>query len=176
MPGATFLEGDVVDLCTVEEEDLDFVVEAINDPTVRVPLGIAEPRNRKQHQEWFEEEVSSDDSLVFLIVADDEAVGVINANWMSERHGHTVLACWLSADAHGEGYGTDATETLVDYLFEERRMAAVRAEAFAFNEKSNALLQSIGMEHVGTLPEWVFVKGERHDSNIYVVTADEWWS
>ncbi|WP_435333155.1 GNAT family N-acetyltransferase [Haloarchaeobius sp. TZWWS8] len=174
MPGATFLRGDSVDLCTIEEEDIEFVVEAINEPSVRIPLGIAEPRNEKQHEEWFEEHVSKDENLNLLIVADDEPVGIINSNWMNERHGHAVLSAWLAADAHGQGYGADATKTMISYLFDERRMETVRAEAFAFNEASNALLRSIGMEHVGTLPNWAFVNGEHHDSNIYAVTASEW--
>ncbi|WP_439026763.1 GNAT family N-acetyltransferase [Haloarchaeobius sp. DT45] len=175
MPGATFLSGDVVDLCNMEEEDIEFVTENVNDPDVRVPLGIGQPRNEKQHEEWFEEEVSSDDDLTLLVVADDEPVGVIRSNWMNERHGHAILSCWLAADAHSQGYGKDATRTLIDYLFEERRMETVRAEAFEFNEPSNALLESIGMRHVGTLPNWAFVGGEHHDSNIYAVTAEQWW-
>ncbi|WP_435318730.1 GNAT family N-acetyltransferase [Haloarchaeobius sp. TZWSO28] len=177
MPGATFLSGDSVDLCTMEEEDIEFVTEGVNDPDVRVPLGIAQPRNETQHEEWFEEEVSSEDDLTLLIVPrnDDEAVGVIRSSWMNERHGHAMLSCWLAADAHSQGYGKDATRTLITYLFEERRMETVRAEAFEFNKKSNALLESIGMRHVGTLPNWAFVGGEHHDSNIYAVTADQWW-
>jgi RimJ/RimL family protein N-acetyltransferase len=174
MPGATFLEGEIVDLCTIEEEDLEFVTEGVNDPSVRVPLGVAEPRNQTQHEEWLEEHVASDDGINLLIVADDDPVGVINSNYMSERHGYAVLSAWVAADAHGEGYGSDATCTFIDYLFDDRRMETIRAEAFAFNEQSNAMLQSIGMEHVGTIPNWAFVGGEHHDSNIYAVTADQW--
>ncbi|WP_435346937.1 GNAT family N-acetyltransferase [Haloarchaeobius sp. HRN-SO-5] len=175
MPGATFLEGETVDLCTIEEEDLEFVTEGVNDPSVRVPLGVAQPRNRTQHEEWLEEQVAGDDGINLLVVADDdEPVGVINSNWMSERHGHAVLSAWLAADAHGQGYGSDATRTFVTYLFEDRRMEVVRAEAFAFNEKSNAMLQSIGFEQVGTIPNWAYVGGEHHDSNVYAVTAEQW--
>jgi len=174
MPGATFLEGDSADLCTIEKYDVAFVTEALNHPEVRVPLGIAEPKNETQHEEWVEEEVASDDGFNLLIVADDEPVGVISSNWMSERHGHAVMSAWLAADAQGQGYGTDATSTFVDFLVDERRMETVRAEAFAFNEKSNAMLQSIDMERVGTIPNWAFVDGEHHDSHIYAVTADQW--
>ena len=174
MPGATFLEGDTVELCTIEEEDIDFITEAVNDPSVRVPLGLGDPRNQTQHEEWLEEEVSSDDGINLLVVVDDEPVGIINSNWMSERHGHAVLSAWLAADAHGQGYGSDATRTFITYLFEDRRMETIRAEAFAFNDASNEMLQSIGLEHVGTIPNWAFVGGEHHDSNIYAVTADQW--
>ncbi|WP_256297429.1 GNAT family N-acetyltransferase [Haloarchaeobius salinus] len=174
MPGAVFLEGDDVDLCTIEKADAAFVTEALNDPEVRVPLGIAEPKNETQHEEWIEEQVSSDEGFNLLVVADDEPIGVINSNWLSERHGHAVMSAWLAADAQGQGYGADATSTFVDFLMNERRMQTVRAEAFAFNEASNAMLQSIGMERVGSIPNWAFVDGEYHDSHIYAVTAEQW--
>lgn len=174
MPGATFLEGDRVDLCTIETEDAEFVTEALNDPEVRVPLGIAEPKNETQHEEWIEEQVSSDEGFNLLVVADEDPVGVINSNWLSERHGHAVMSAWLASDAQGQGYGADATSTFIDFLIDERRMETVRAEAFAFNDASNAMLQSIGMERVGTIPNWAFVDGEHHDSHIYAVTAAQW--
>lgn len=174
MPGATFLRGETVELSTVEVEDAAFVTEARNDPDVRIPLGVADPRNELQYEEWIEEGVADEDGIDLLVVADDEPVGAISSNWMSERHGHAVMSAWIAADAQGQGYGADATTTFVDFLFEERRMQCVRAEAFAFNENSNAMLQSIGMEQVGRIPDWAFADGEYHDANVYAVTAEQW--
>lgn len=174
MPGATFLEGDSVELCTFEPEDAEFLTEAVNDPAVRQSLGVAEPRSRQHHEEWIEEEVNGGDGVTLLVVADDDPVGVLNTVWIAERNGHVILSAWLAADAHGQGYGSDATKTFIDYLFDEKRMHSVRAEAYETNEASNALLRSIGLEHVGTIPEGAFVDGEFVDSNIYAVTAEQW--
>jgi len=174
MPGATFLEGDAVELCTISEDDLDFLTDAVNDPAVRRPLGAAEPRSRLHHEEWLEERVEGDDAIALLVVADGDPVGVVSTFWVSERNGHAILSAWLAADAHGEGYGADATATFVDYLFDERRLHTVRAEAYETNAASNALLESVGFDHVGTIPEGAFVDGEFVDSNVYAVTADDW--
>ena len=173
MPGATFLEGDAVELCTVESEDVEFLTEAVNDPAVRQSLGVADPRGRQHHEEWVEE-VNGDDDSTLLVVADDDPVGVLSTVWIADRNGHAILSAWIAADAHGEGYGSDATTTFVDYLFDEKRMHSVRAEAYETNDASNALLSSIGLEHVGTIPEGAFVDGEFVDSHIYSITADEW--
>jgi RimJ/RimL family protein N-acetyltransferase len=174
MPGATFLEGDRVELCTMEPEDAEFLTDAVNDPAVRQSLGVADPRSRAHHEEWIEEEVNGGDGITLLVVAEDDPVGVVSTVWVAERAGHVILSAWIAADAHGEGYGSDATATFVDYLFDEKRMHSVRAEAYETNEASNALLQSIGLEHVGTIPEGAFVDGEFVDSNVYAITADEW--
>lgn len=174
MPGATFLEGDRVELCTIAEADLDFLTEAVNDPRVRQSLGVAEPRSQMHHEEWLEEEVEGGDAISLLVVVDDDPVGLVSTYWLSERNGHAILSAWVAADAQGNGYGADATVTFVDYLFDEKRLHSVRAEAYATNAASNALLESIGLDHVGTIPEGAFVDGEFVDSKVYAVTAEDW--
>ncbi len=155
-------------------EDAEFLTDAVNDPAVRQSLGVADPRSRQHHEAWIEEEVDGGDGITLLVVADGEPVCVVNTVWVAERAGHVILSAWIAADAHGEGYGSDATATFIDYLFDEKRMHSVRAEAYETNEASNALLSSIGLEHVGTIPEGAFVDGEFVDSNVYATTADEW--
>jgi ribosomal-protein-alanine N-acetyltransferase len=174
MPGATFLEGDRVELCTIETEDAAFVTEAVNDPAVRVPLGVAEPRNRASHEEWIEEEIPDGDGFDLLVVADGDPIGVLGTPWLSERHGHAYLSAWLAADAHGQGYGADATATFVDFLFDERRMESLRAHAYDMNDKSNALLSSIGFEHVGAVPKAAYVDGEQQAQHVYALTKAQW--
>jgi RimJ/RimL family protein N-acetyltransferase len=174
MPGATFLEGETVELCTFESEDAEFLTEAVNDPAVRESLGVTEPRSRQHHESWIEEEVNGGEGTTLLVVADGDPVGVLNTVWVAEQAGHVILSAWIAADAQGEGYGSDATTTFIDYLFDERRFNSVRAEAYETNEASNALLQSIGLEHVGTIPEGAYVDGEFVDSHVYATTADDW--
>lgn len=158
----------------MEAEDADFLTEAVNDPAVRQSLGVSEPRSRAHHEEWIEEEVEGGDGITLLVVADDEPVGVVSTVWIADRNGHAILSAWVAADAHGQGYGSDATTTFIDYLFDEKRMHSVRAEAYETNEASNALLSSVGLEHVGTIPEGAFVDGEFVDSHVYATTVDDW--
>lgn len=174
MPGATFLEGETVELCTIAAADLEFLTDAVNDPDVRQSLGVGEPRSQLHHEEWLEEEVEGGDAISLLVVVDDDPVGLVSTYWLSERNGHAILSAWIAADAQGEGYGADATATFVDYLFDEKRLHSVRAEAYETNAASNGLLESLGFEHVGTIPEGAFVDGEFVDSNVWAVTADDW--
>ena len=50
MPGPVFLEGDHITLRTIEEEDLEFLQEAITDPQVRRSIGGSTPYNLKQEE------------------------------------------------------------------------------------------------------------------------------
>ncbi|WP_435358720.1 GNAT family N-acetyltransferase [Haloarchaeobius sp. DFWS5] len=174
MPGPAFLHGDDVTLNTVEEADIDFLNDHINDAAVRIGLGSADPKNSSQTQEFFEESVSSDESVNLLVCVDDEPVGQVSAHRMDEKNGTTEVGCWLAPEFHGEGYAADATRRLLRYLFEERRIQTVTAHVFAFNEPSYRLLESVGFERVGEVPNQLFVDGEHHDDFVYAMTVDDW--
>ena len=76
MPGPTFLRGERVELRTVEEEDLEFVRDSVNDPRVWTDLGTARPHNMRQEAEWFES-VGEDGSEQLLVCHDGDPVGLI---------------------------------------------------------------------------------------------------
>ncbi|MCT9097113.1 GNAT family N-acetyltransferase [Haloarchaeobius sp. HME9146] len=174
MPGPVFCSGETVDLCPVEKDDLEFFRDAMNDPDVRPNLGSVTPYNMQMEEDWFENRVCEGDDVKLVIVADDEPVGNISLNGLDEHHGHAEVGYWVAPYHQRNGYGTDALRAATDYAFTERRLRTVMAKVFEFNEASAKVLESVGYERVGTLPDWGFVDGEHHDVNLYAVTADEW--
>lgn len=174
MAGATFLRGETVELRTIEDEDLEFYRDAVNDPAVREPLATSEPYNMPAEREWFESLTEDDGSVQLAVCVDGETTGVVGLHHISGTHGHGEIGYWLAPEYHGNGYGSDAAATMTTYAFEERRLRTVKARVFEFNDASAALLESIGYEHVGRMPEWVFVRGEYHDLELYAASAPEW--
>ena len=63
MPGPAFLVGETVSLRTVEEEDVEFLRDAVNDPEVWRTTLMVEPKNAEQEREFFEEVVCEDGSV-----------------------------------------------------------------------------------------------------------------
>lgn len=88
---AAFLQGESVELHPVDEADLEFLNEHVNDPLVWQSLGIDAPINDRQSAEWFEGHVSNDDTVNFLVTVDGDPAGTINAFDVSERHGTALL-------------------------------------------------------------------------------------
>lgn len=54
MPGPSFIEGARVVLRTIEEEDLEFLQDGVNDPQVWKAIGNSIPYNPNQEQGFFE--------------------------------------------------------------------------------------------------------------------------
>lgn len=174
MTPPVFLRGDVVELRTLDEDALEFLHEGVNDPGVWVSLGVHGPVHEPESEEWYEEVTSGDDVLQFLVADDGRPVGSVTAFEVNRADGHATLGCWIASDEQGNGYGPDATRTLMRYLFDHQRLHALRATAFAFNDASQRTLEAVGFREVGRLPEWAFVDGEYHDTLVYAVTVDDW--
>ena len=189
MPGPVFQFGDGVELRTVEEEDLEFIQHWRNHPDVRVPLADTSPHNAEQMQERFEEGVSSDDGINFLICveagaaeptanvpedADAVPVGEVYLPWVNQPAGSGMLVYWVAPPHQGNGYVTAGTAALLDYVFNERRLGKVWAHVYESNAGSQHVLEKLGFVQEGRLRGEGFVDGERVDMFRYGILAEEW--
>lgn len=174
MPGAVFLRGDSVTLRTIEEEDVEFLRDAINDPEVRKGLTVARPLNAEQEREYFEERVSSDEDVYLAICVDGEITGTIGLSDIDQRAGKCEIGIWLAPEFHGRGYGTEASRLLTQYAFDELRMHRVLARVLATNEASARVWEKLGFEEEGVHRDEVFTGGEYVDMRYFSVLEDEW--
>ncbi|MFC6837172.1 GNAT family N-acetyltransferase [Halomarina ordinaria] len=176
MPGPVFLRGESVVLRTVEDEDLTFLQEAINDPVVRRHLGASTPINGEQEREWFEERASGDDQVSLLVCRGEEVMGSISLHPHGELRVNAELGLFLAEEFWGHGYGTEASRLLTDYAFRERRHHRVFARVFEGNEGSARVWEKLGFRHEATHRESAFLDGEYVDVHHYAVLEDEWSS
>ena len=172
MPGPVFLDGERVALRTVEEEDLDFLQRNVNDPDVWRSIGTVSPVNAEQEREWFEG--IGDDGVSLLICAEGEPVGMAGLSDVLETWGRAEVGYWVTPEARSEGYATEATDLLVGYAFDQRRLNKVIANAFDFNAGSRRVLEKVGFTEEGLHREEAFVDGAFVDIHRYGLLAREW--
>lgn len=175
MPGPVFLEGDRIELRTVEEEDLDFLQGTINDPSVRRFLTTYNPINGHQEQEWYEEHGSSEDHVNLLICCDGEPMGSIGLHPRDQLGVTEEIGIFLAEDYWGEGYGSEASQLVTDYAFRERRLHRVIAHVIDGNDGSQRIWEKLGFRQEATHVEATFIDGEYVDVHLYAVVADEWF-
>lgn len=172
MPGPVFLRSETVELRPMEPEDAEFLAETINDPRVRGGLSMVDPVSVADEEEWIES-LSEDDGIHLVITADGERVGTIGLNHVHERFGTAELGYYVAAEHHGNGYATEATRLLLAHAFDERGMHRITAKAFATNEGSRRVLEKAGFQEEGVLREDAFVDGERVDTVVHGILAEE---
>lgn len=173
MPGPAFIEGDRVDLCPVEEEDVPAVHEAINDPSVWRTTGMNRPNNLAQERQWFEGLSEHDDAVSFMVAADGETVGNVGLRDIDANDGTAEIGFYVLPEHQGEGYATEAVRLALGYAFDHQRLHRVDAETYGFNEASRRVLEKAGFEHEGVRREAAFVDGEYRDVHVYGALASE---
>lgn len=173
MPGPRFLHGETVELRPIEEEDAAFLAETINDPRVRKSLVMRRPLSEGQEQDWIES-TRDDDDIHLLICVDGDPVGSIGLHQIRHRPGTAEVGYFVAGDHHGQGYASEATRLLVRYAFDELGLHRVTGRAYATNEGSRRVLEKAGFTEEGRLREDAFAEGERVDTVVYGVLAEEY--
>lgn len=176
MPGAVFRRGDRVTLRTVEREDAAFVQRGHNDPEVGVSLGVNRPENESEAEASIEDAEGDPLNVRLLVCLEDgEEPTPIRQVYLQDLH-HTrpELSYWVLPGYQGNGYGTEATEVLVDYAFEAHEIRGLQAQAFAPNDASIGVLEHLGFSHEGTLRDARFRDGEYVDVVWYGLLREEW--
>ena len=180
MPGPIFLEGDRVTLRPIEADDIEFVQRCMNDPRIWRPALGSNPMNREESEEFFANVLSDPDGVKCLVCADEEPAGLVSLSESYYGPGETSRArsaeldYWIAPEHHGNGYGSAATERIIRYAFEDRNLRRIVSRPGSFNDASQALLESLGFEHEGTLREATWFRGEYHDTLVYGLLRDDW--
>lgn len=174
MPGAVFLEGENVNLRTVEEEDLEFLRDYYNHPEIRKAVMNNNPVNLEQERDFLEEVVKDEESIQLLIFLDKEPIGMIGVEPMKDD-GVGELGIWLIPEQHGNGYGPEASEILLDHLFKQHlQFHKVIARVHERNKPSQKVWERLGFTEEGTLRKQVYHDGEYIDVHLYGIAREEW--
>jgi len=138
MSGPVFIDGDRIDLRTVEEEDIEFLVRGVNHPDVRRYISVFRlPQNTERYGETFENIDSSDSGATLLIHADGEPVGSVQLYPIDDSRGWANLGCWIGPEQQGNGYATEACERIVAYGFRELRLHRISGVVMTPNVASS---------------------------------------
>ncbi|UVE51351.1 GNAT family N-acetyltransferase [Haloferax larsenii] len=180
MPGAIVTSGERVTLRTVETEDIPFTQRATTNPELRHTLG--NPlMNREQH-EISDDRNAPDQLLVCLESEDTDAVDpdeddITRIGQVTVADAHykrPELGYWLVPDVHGEGYGKESVSLAIDDAFRTHDTPAIGAAAFAFNDASRGLLESLGFVEEGRQRKLMYVDGAHRDLVRYGLLREEW--
>ena len=84
------------------------------------------------------------------------------------------IAYFLIPSKRGKGYGTEAVQLMVDYLFLSEDLTRIQAGADVRNKASQRVLEKVGFQREGTMRKWFFNNGELRDIYLYSIFREEW--
>lgn len=175
------LIGDRVRLRGIEREDLPTFVRWFNDPEVRQYLIMYEPMSMAKEERWFEEMLERKNDFVFAIEAQIGErwvlIGNVGLHRIDWKNRTAIFGIALGEKAYwGQGFGTDATRTMLRFAFEELNLHRVELEVFDFNPRAMRSYEKAGFRQEGTRRQALFRHGRYHDVHLMSVLQSEFLS
>ncbi len=174
-------EGERVRLRAVEPGDWQHFMEWARDEEAsrlgwQVNLPQGSEAVKKAAEEQSARQDRNDDNMRFVITTlRGVAVGSIDTHHADRLNRRFEYGISLAREHWGQGFATDALEILFRHYFGELGYHKVNAWVYAFNDRSIAFHERLGMIREGTARQTHFTRGEFHDEHLYGMTAGEFW-
>jgi RimJ/RimL family protein N-acetyltransferase len=171
------LEGKNVNLRVVERDDVDFLVESINDidfDSEFLPLSQTSKADALRKFENPSQVAIACERQRFIIEKKDRTKVGAAAYWFAQPERFLEIGYDVVRSERGKGYGTEAVQLMVDYLFLSKDIARIQAFTDVRNKASQRVLEKVCFKREGTLRKTGFVRGQWTDAYVYGVIREEW--
>jgi diamine N-acetyltransferase len=170
--------GERVRLRAIEREDIPNFVRWFNDPEVRQKLLMIAPMSTAQEERWFESLRDRENDFIFAVeIQAGEAwvhignVGLHKIDWRSRT---AVFGIVLGEKKYwGQGYGTEATRTMLRFAFRTLNLHRVELEVFEYNPRAIRCYEKAGFQRDGTRRQSHFYDGRYWDEHLMSILQDE---
>jgi RimJ/RimL family protein N-acetyltransferase len=168
------LEGKKVNLRVVEKEDLLLFAEWFNNPDF---FGEYNPLRQVSKTELEKDSKKDTFEMTDFIIEkkDGSKIGFISHFTLVHPAGkHLEIGYSLVPSERGKGYGTEAVEIVVDYLFLSKDIMRVQACTDLRNVASQKALEKAGFKKEGVKRKGFYCRGEWTDDYMYSILREEW--
>ncbi len=164
----------------IERDDLPRFVLWFADPEVRDGLALYLPMSLAQEEQWFEDMLKRErDTQPLAIEAQTPEgwlhIGSAGFHEIDWHHRHAEFGIAVGEKRFwSQGYGTDATQTLVGFGFGELNLERIFLRVFADNARAVRCYEKVGFKHEGRLRRDRFHNGQYGDTLIMGILREEW--
>jgi aminoglycoside 6'-N-acetyltransferase len=172
------LEGKNVNLRLRDKEDLDFFFDFWNNINYYGIYEAIQPQISKvEAEKRIESGAASSDGVgwTWFVVEkkDGTKIGFI-LYFTNQPRGWIELGYALLPSEMGKGYGTEAAQIMVDYLFLAKDIMRVQATTDERNRASQRVLEKVGFKREGIIRQSGFARGEWVNDCLYSILREEW--
>lgn len=166
------LEGKTIALKLRDKEDVDFFVDFWNKLEY---YGEYEPVMPQMTKTEAERQLENPGKTVYFMIQkkeDGKKIGLIAH--FGESEGTITIGYAIMPSEQGKGYGSEALQLMVDYLFLAKEIHRIQANIDPENKASQRILEKVGFVREGLRRKSSFVRGEWRDTTAYAILREEW--
>lgn len=135
--------------------------------------------SEKKYKDWFEKDLEKDNpnDFFFMIrhLEGDEPIGFTGLFDLCWNHGDALVAIALGDRNYwGQGFGSDAMNTLLRYSFQELNLRRITLIVFEYNPRAIRSYEKCGFVMEGRVREAMQREGRRWDWYFMGILREEW--
>ena len=172
-----FLIGKKIYLRAPEQIDENIIALSENHPDPRESLYNALATSIDQQRNKIQKLKSDPHSIAFSIcsIDPDEPVGLTyftRIDWVGRMA--TFYIAIAEKENWSKGYGSEATQMMVDYAFGTLNLNRIQLHVSVENERAVKVYEKIGFKNEGRLRQAMYFDGKYHDFYLMAVLREDW--
>lgn len=160
------IQGEKVRLRAIERDDLSRYMRWLNDPDVLKYFGIYRPWSLEDEEAWYSAQRTDQSVLNFAIetLEDGRHVGSCGFSHINWRNRSAECGLFIGEKSlWGQGLGTDALHSLIDYGFQQLNFHRIYLRVYAEHRRAIRLYERVGFQIEGRWRDAEFRHGRYHD-------------
>lgn len=172
-------QGEKIRLREYRKEDTAQALAYINDVEVKRLLnpGIPFLNTYEDEEKWITSLSAKKDEYSFAIETLDTGayIGGCGINSIDWKNSVAVIGIFIGdKDYWSKGYGTDAMEVLIRFVFEQMNLHKIKLHVYSFNPRAIRCYEKCGFVKEGVLRQEVFRDGQYHDEIVMGLLREEY--
>lgn len=175
------LLGQHIFLRPLEPEDLQLLLQMENQPEdwllsqQQVPWSVHLLENYLQQaaQDIYE---AKQYRMVVALQTSKQAIGLLDFFDFDPKNKRVGIGIALVPKFQQKGFGKDALQTALHFVFQEWMVHQVYANILTHNQASIYLFKSLGFTWVGTKKDWILHRHQWHDEVMYQLLSSEFYA
>lgn len=171
--------GKLVKLRAYKSEDIEKAQAYVNDPDFKrlVMPGVPYPLTLKDEETFIQKQSAFTDTYSFAIeTLDGEYIGGCGTNKVDWKNSNCVIGIFIGhKDYWNKGYGSDALEILVNFIFKEMNLNRITLNVFGFNARAIRAYEKCGFVKEGVLRQAIFKDGSYHDDVVMGLLREDYF-
>lgn len=173
--------GKKVRLRAYRREDIPLRLSYINDCEVQRNLvsDIPYPLTLHEEESWFESISALQDTYKFAIetLEDNHFIGGCSINHVDWKNSVATVGIFIGDKAYrGNGYGTDAMNVLMSFIFKQMNINKIRLTCYSFNIQAIKCYEKCGLVTEGILRQEIFRDRQYYDKVAMGILREEYFS
>lgn len=170
-------QGEKVVLRAYSSEDTLKAQTYINDPEIKYYLhpGVPFPLTYNDEKKFVEGMSAFKDNYSFAIDTNEgHYIGGCGLNEVDWKNRVGTVGIFIGDKNYwGKGYGTDAMQVLIKFIFNEMNLNRIQLNVYAFNERAIKSYEKCGFEVEGRLKQRLYKAGAYHDEIMMALLKED---